>query len=299
MSEQAGHIPVLLKESVDLLISDPSGVYVDLTYGGGGHSREILGRLSDKGKLIAFDTDQDAVHKLIRDKRFQWIHANFRYLKKYLRYYKIEKVDGVLADLGVSSFHLDEEERGFSFQSDAPLDMRMNMEQEMTAADILAQYPEDKLSRIWSEYAEVTNAAKMAAKWTSDRKSIRLRTCREFAQWLGPFIYGPRNKFLAKVFQGLRIEVNQEMESLKDVLLQTESLMATGGRIVVLSYHSLEDRMVKQFLRGEMAEAGLPWSKAGNSQWRLLNKNVMQASEEEIKRNPRSRSVRLRAAVKI
>lgn len=299
MSEQAVHVPVLLKESVDLLIGDPSGVYVDLTYGGGGHSREILGRLSEKGKLIAFDTDQDASHKLIRDKRFQWIHSNFRYLKKYLRYYKIEKIDGVLADLGVSSFHLDEEERGFSFQSDAPLDMRMNLAQEMTAADILAQYPEDKLFRIWSDYAEVTNAAKMAAKWINDRKSIRVRTCREFAQWLGPFIYGPRNKFLAKVFQGLRIEVNQEMESLKDVLLQTESLMVTGGRIVVLSYHSLEDRMVKQFLKGELAEAGLPWSQVGHSQWRLLNKNVLQASEEEIKRNPRSRSVRLRAAVKI
>ncbi len=300
MSEHFHHIPVMLKPSVDKLLTNRSGIYVDATFGGAGHSSEILSRLDSNGKLFGFDTDEDALQNEIMDDRFQLIHANFRYLKKYLKYYKIEKVDGILADLGVSSHHLDEYQRGFSFQSDSKLDMRMNSMQELTAEDVLMNYPEERLSYIFESYAEITNAKKISAAWVAGRKNNKVKRCSDFAQWLSPFVYGPRNKFLAKVFQGLRIEVNQELESLKTFLKQAEEVLKSGGRLVVLSYHSLEDRMVKQFLKGdEMMQESIFSTGKSIRKFEILTKNVILADEDEIKINPRSRSVRMRVAQKI
>ncbi|MEO6189376.1 MAG: 16S rRNA (cytosine(1402)-N(4))-methyltransferase RsmH [Saprospiraceae bacterium] len=299
MSKAYLHIPVLLEQSVSQLITKTDGIYVDVTFGGGGHSIEILKRLSSKGKLFAFDTDLEVQNNIIDDKRFQLIHSNFRYLKKYLKYFGIIEVDGILADLGVSSYHLDENERGFSFQSEYPLDMRMNSEQEFNAEDVLMNYSEEQLVRMWTDYAEITNAKKIAPQWIQARKSLRIRKCSEFAHWLSPFIYGPRNKFLAKIFQGLRIEVNQEMDCLQEMLRQSEELLSSGSRLVVLSYHSLEDRMVKQFVKGDIENELNLVAKENRKRFKIINKDVIVADDEELKKNSRSRSVKMRVAQKI
>ena len=299
MSKAYMHIPVLLDQSVSQLIKKTDGIYVDVTFGGGGHSREILKRLSSQGKLFAFDTDLEVQNNIIDDKRFQLIHSNFRYLKKYLKYFGINEVDGILADLGVSSYHLDENERGFSFQSDYPLDMRMNSEQEFNAEDVLMNYSEEQLIRVWTDYAEITNAKKIAPQWIQARKSMRIRKCSEFANWLSPFIYGPRNKFLAKIFQGLRIEVNQEMVCLQEMLQQSEELLSSGSRLVVLSYHSLEDRMVKQFVKGDIENELNLVAKENRKRFKIINKDIIVADDEELIKNTRSRSVKMRVAEKI
>lgn len=294
------HIPVLLHSSVDALITDKDGTYVDLTFGGGSHSREILNRLSSKGKLISFDKDEDAISNAITaDSRFQLIHSDYRYLKKYLKYYKINRIDGILADLGVSSHQLDVNERGFSFQSDEPLDMRMNTQQELTAESVLMNYNEAELTRIWTEYSELTNASRIAQKWIKDRKFIRLNSCKDFADWVAPFIYGLRSKFLAKLFQGIRIEVNGELQALSEMLQQSEDLLKPGGRIVILSYHSLEDRVVKKFLKAE-SDDPMDWMNLKKEKkFLIINKNLIEADEKEIEKNSRSRSVKMRVAEKI
>ncbi|NOT38192.1 MAG: 16S rRNA (cytosine(1402)-N(4))-methyltransferase RsmH [Saprospiraceae bacterium] len=294
------HIPVLLLPSIDAMVTNRDGIYVDATYGGGSHSREILRRLSSSGKLIAFDKDSDALNNdIINDNRFQLIHSDYKYLKKYLRYYGIERIDGILADLGVSSHQLDENERGFSFQSDEPLDMRMNALQETNAESILMNYTEAELVRVWSEYSELTNALKIAQKWIKDRKFIRLNSCKDFSDWVTPFIYGPRNKFLAKLFQGLRIEVNGELQGLSELLRQSEELLIPGGRIVILSYHSLEDRIVKKFLKGDN-EGPIDWmNNKSSKKFSIINKKLIEADEQEINKNSRSRSVKMRIAERI
>ncbi len=294
------HIAVLLQSSVDALITDQDGVYVDCTFGGGSHSKEILRRLSSNGRLFAFDKDTDALNnELKEDNRFQLIHSDFRYLKKYLRYYKIEKINGILADLGVSSHQLDVHVRGFSFQSDEPLDMRMNQDQELNAESLLMNYSESELTRIWRDYSEITNAAKIAHQWMKDRRFVKLNSCKDLADWVSPFMYGPRNKFLAKFFQGIRIEVNQELTGLSEMLQQAQDVLATDGRMVILSYHSLEDRIVKKFLKAE-SDSPLDWmNKNDTKKFRLINKNLIEADDEELNKNSRSRSVKMRVAERI
>lgn len=296
---QYEHQPVLLGQSVEALITDPEGVYVDVTFGGGGHSAEILNRLSPGGKLFAFDRDPVVEANLISDPRLVLIRSDFRFMQKYLRYYGISQVDGILADLGVSSHHFDEAERGFSFQSDAPLDMRMNPEQELTADQILQQYSEEKLKKVLAEYGEITNAGPLAERWVRERKAVRIRTCAAFADWLSPFVYGKRQRYLAQVFQALRIEVNGELESLKMLLEQSGHIIRKGGRLVVISYHSLEDRIVKNFLKGvsEVESAENPFGTA-QKLFKQLNKEVMIPGEEETEMNSRSRSAKMRVGEK-
>ncbi|MCC6814952.1 MAG: 16S rRNA (cytosine(1402)-N(4))-methyltransferase RsmH [Saprospiraceae bacterium] len=294
------HIPVLLNSSVEALITNINGTYVDCTFGGGSHSRKILSKLGKKGRLIAFDKDKDSLRNSIdNDDRFQLIHSDFRYLKKYLLYYNIDKIDGVLADLGVSSHQLDENERGFSFQSDRSLDMRMNRNQELSAEMLLKNYSEMELSRVWKTYSELTNASKIAHQWIKERKSVRIKTCKDFAEWVSPFVYGPRNKFLAKLFQGIRIEVNQELSGLEELLQQCSELLQPGGRMVILSYHSLEDRLVKKIIKGESNEPLSFLNSNESKMFRLVNRKLIEADDEEMENNSRSRSVKMRIAEKI
>ncbi|MBK9270175.1 MAG: 16S rRNA (cytosine(1402)-N(4))-methyltransferase RsmH [Saprospiraceae bacterium] len=293
------HRPVLLQSSVDALITDKSGIYIDATFGGGGHSKEILNRLDNDGKLFAFDRDADALENQISDKRLHLIKSDFRYLKKYLRYFGVTKIHGLLADLGVSSWHFDIGQRGFSFQQKGPLDMRMNAEQELTAEKVLTDYSEEELFRILTEYGEITNARPLVQKWVRERKALKINTCESFADWLSPFVYGKSQKFLAQVFQALRIEVNGELESLKELLSQSEELISKGGRIVVISYHSLEDRIVKSFLKGE-------WPLKSNEEvfgkkvktMKQINKEIIVPDHHEVENNSRSRSAKMRVGEK-
>jgi 16S rRNA (cytosine1402-N4)-methyltransferase len=240
------HRPVLLNESINGLNIRPKGVYVDLTFGGGGHSREVLNKLGKHGRLIAFDQDQDAEANVPDDRRVVFVGANFRYLKNYLRYHAIEKVDGILADLGISSHQIDLPERGFSFKSEAELDMRMNVRTRQGAAEILNGYPVEELTRIFRDYGELRNAGALAAAIVQARAEAPLKRTADLEKSLSRFIPKSHpNKFLARLYQALRIEVNREMESLGEMLLQTAGLMQSGGRLVVITYHSLEDRMVK------------------------------------------------------
>ena len=294
------HIPVLLTESVDSLVSNPDGVYVDVTYGGGGHSRAILDKLNPGGRIFGFDQDEMAIKNKIEDNRLTLVWSNFRYLKKYLRYYKVEKVDGILADLGVSSFHFDTDDRGFSFQSDYPLDMRMNQEQELNAEGLLQTYSEVRLAKVFTQYGELTNGHLIAKKWIQDRKSTRLNGCASFAEWVSPFVYGKRNKFLAQLFQALRIEVNQELESLGEFLMQASDLLKPGGRLVVISYHSLEDRMVKNFIKTGLLDLENDYSLNRHKKtMKQLSKNVIVPSENELERNSRSRSAKMRVGIRL
>lgn len=295
------HIPVLLKETVDGLNINPNGVYVDVTFGGGGHSREILSRLSSKGHLYSFDQDEDAEQNIINDKRFTFVRSNFRYIKNWMRYYGIDQVDGILADLGVSSHHFDAQERGFSFRFDAALDMRMNQKALQTAATIVNEYTESQLADLFYLYGELKNARKIAAAIVKGRNEKRIETTGDLMDTIKVFFERDREKKeLAKVFQALRIEVNQEMQALKEMLTASAALLKTGGRLSVLTYHSLEDRMVKNLIKSGNVEGRIEKDFFGNTNAPLkaINNKVIIASEEEQTNNPRSRSAKLRIAEK-
>ena len=296
------HRPVLLEESINGLNIKPGGIYVDLTFGGGGHSIGILEKLGKKGKLLAFDQDKDASQNIIKDPRFNFINANFRFLRNFLRFYKIEKIDGVLADLGISSHQIDIPERGFSFMRDASLDMRMNKGVSKSAADIINSYDEIDLMKIFREYGELPNS-KLIVRRIMDMRGIRkIEGTHELADGLSSlFPHQNRNKALAQVFQALRIEVNRELDALKDLLKQLPGLINIGGRLVFLTYHSVEDRIVKNFLRTGNVEGLLHKDFYGNKlvPFRLINKNTIVPSEKEVRENPRARSAKLRIAEKL
>lgn len=296
------HIPVLLKESVDGLDINPDGVYVDVTFGGGGHSREILSRLGDNGHLFSFDQDADAENNIVDDPRFTFVHSNFRWLSNWMRYYDIEHIDGLLADLGVSSHHFDDAERGFSFRYDAPLDMRMNREGGKTAADIVNDDTEEHLADIFYLYGELRRSRQIAAAIVKARQSNPILTTQDFLQVVDPlFRREKEKKDMARLFQALRIEVNHEMQALSEMLTSATRLLAKGGRLSVITYHSLEDRMVKNIMKsgnvnGKVEEDPVYGRKA--SPYNLVNNKVIVPSDEEVERNPRSRSAKLRIAEK-
>lgn len=295
------HIPALLNETIEGLNVKPGGVYVDVTFGGGGHSKAILSHLGNDGKLIAFDQDEDALQNLIDDKRFTFVKSNFRYLINFLKYHGIEKVDGILADLGVSFHHFDESERGFSFRFDGKLDMRMNTRSPLTAAKVVNVYDEQQLADVFYLYGELHNSRRIASVIVKARSIQPINTIEQFIEILKPFFPREREKKeMARVFQALRIEVNKEMQVLKELLFQSVEALNPGGRLVVLTYHSLEDRLVKNFIRSGNFEGKLEKDFYGNVQAPLkaVNNKVITASEEEVGLNPRSRSAKLRIAVK-
>ena len=297
------HVPVMLHESLEGLDIQPSGVYVDVTFGGGGHSREILNRLNDEGELYGFDQDADAEKNIPADSRFVFVRSNFRYLYNFMRYHGVAgEVDGLLADLGVSSHHFDDKDRGFSFRFDGALDMRMNKRAGLTAADIVNTYEEEKLADIFYLYGELKNSRKLASVIVKARATQRIATIGEFLEIVKPLFGREREKKeLAKVFQALRIEVNQEMEALKEMLYAATEALKPGGRLVVITYHSLEDRMVKNIMKTGNVEGKAEKDFFGNvlTPFRLVNNKVIVPDEEEIERNPRSRSAKLRIAERI
>ena len=299
------HVSVLLKESVDGLGIKPDGVYVDVTFGGGGHSREILSRLGEKGHLYSFDQDEDAEQNIVSDERFTFVRSNFRYLKNWMRYYGVEEIDGLLADLGVSSHHFDDETRGFSFRFDAPLDMRMNKRSGMTAADIVNTYSEEQLSDIFYIYGELKNARRIAATIVKARAEKRIETTSELIQLTmgnGPSTIedGKWKKDAAKLFQALRIEVNHEMDALKEMLNGAKDLICEGGRLSVITYHSLEDRLVKNMMKAGNVEGKVKQDFFGRTEspFSQIGGKVIVPDEEEQARNPRSRSAKLRVAIR-
>ena len=295
------HVPVLLKESVDGMNIRPDGTYVDMTFGGGGHSREILGRLGDGGRLLGFDQDADAENNIVNDEHFTFVRSNFRYLKNFLRYYDVESVDAILADLGVSSHHFDDVDRGFSFRFDGKLDMRMNKRAGITAADIVNTYDEEKLADIFYLYGELKNSRKLAAFIIKARADKQIDTTEDFLEIIKPLFGREREKKeLAKVFQALRIEVNREMDALKEMLNAAVEVLKPGGRLVVITYHSLEDRMVKNMMKAGNVEGKEDKDFFGNlmTPFKLVNTKVIVPNDDEIARNPRSRSAKLRIAEK-
>jgi 16S rRNA (cytosine1402-N4)-methyltransferase len=295
------HKSVLLKESIEALAIRPDGTYVDATYGGGGHSKEILKYLKG-GKLFAFDQDATALQNTISDQQITMINSNFRYIRNFLRLYKAVPVDGILADLGVSSHQIDEPIRGFSTRFEGELDMRMDQKKSLTAKEIVNHYPEEKLIEIFYTYGELTNAKKMARLIVSARKEKEIVTTSDLKDVLKTsFIKGHENKFFAQVFQSLRIETNQELEALKDLLTQSVDLLRQGGRIVILAYHSLEDRLVKDFFRSGNFNGEIQKDFFGNPiiPLKVINRKPIVASETEVTENRRARSVRLRIAEKI
>lgn len=299
------HIPVLFHETIDGLDIKADGIYVDATFGGGGHSRGILEKLGPNGKLIAFDQDSDAAANLPKgDSRVQFVPHNFRHLSRFLRLYKIEKVDGILADLGVSSHQFDEAERGFSIRFDGPMDMRMDQRQVNTAADILANYQEAALHKMFEQYGEVTNSKTLAKTIVEARKLTKMKTIRQFMEAIRPIVKGNPNKYFAQVFQALRIEVNDEMGALKDFLSQIPGVLKTEGRAAIITFHSLEDRIVKQFFKTGTAEVEkdenpFEMTPGVKSLLRPVTKKPVTATAEELKRNTRSRSAKLRIAEKL
>mgnify|MGYP006116001159 FL=1 len=294
------HNPVLLHQSIDGLDIKSDGVYVDVTFGGGGHSKEILKRLGSEGKLFAFDQDVDAQENSLGDKRFVLIPENFRYIKRFLRFYGIKKVDGVLADLGVSSHQFDEAERGFSTRFDAELDMRMNQNDKISAYKIVNFYSEENLSRILFSYGELRNARALAKKIVSSREENKIKTSFELKEILKEFLPNAKeHKILAQIFQAIRIEVNQELEVLKEFLLQIPELLNEDGRLSVISYHSLEDRLVKRFVQNGLFEGEPEKDFYGNFEVPLKKVGKMTIpAKEEIKKNNRARSAKLRIATK-
>ena len=295
------HKPVLLTESVDALVSNPDGVYVDVTFGGGGHSREILSRLSEKGRLFSFDQDSDALNNAIEDPRFTLINQNFRFLENSLLMYGVAQVDGVLGDLGVSSHQFDKAERGFSIRSDAPLDMRMNKMQEIDAYKVVNEYDEEALADIFYYYGELREARKLAREIVNKRKSVDIKTTEDLKK---VFSYVPAhksNKFFAQVFQAIRIEVNQELDALKEMLVQSSNVLKKDGRLVIISYHSLEDRLVKKFLKNGMFEGEPERDVYGNYQkvFELPYRKAIVPTEEEIEDNSRARSAKMRVGIKL
>ncbi|MBR5962737.1 MAG: 16S rRNA (cytosine(1402)-N(4))-methyltransferase RsmH [Bacteroidaceae bacterium] len=294
------HIPVMLKESVEAMNIVAGGIYVDVTFGGGGHSREILSRMDETAHLYAFDQDADAEANIIDDKRFTFVRSNFRYLWNFMRYYDVPQVDAVLADLGVSSHHFDTEERGFSFRFDTVLDMRMNTREGKTAVDVLNDYDEEKLAQIFYFYGELKNGRQLAQAIARARRTKQIRTTGDLAEVTGRFFERDREKKeMAKMYQALRIEVNAEMEALKEMLNAATELLKPGGRLVVLTYHSIEDRLVKNMMKAGDMTGEVQQDMFGNvsSPYRIVEK-VVTATDEEQQRNPRSRSAKLRVAEK-
>ena len=295
------HVPVLLDESINGLNLHPDGVYIDVTFGGGGHSREILRRLPQGSRLFSFDQDADAERNIVDDDRFTFVRSNFRYLKNWMRYYEIDHIDGLLADLGVSSHHFDNESRGFSFRFDAPLDMRMNKRADKTAADIVAEYDEEALADIFYLYGELKNSRRIASALVKARQQHAIATTQDFLHVVEPFFKREREKKdMARLFQALRIEVNHEMEALKEMLAAATQLLAPGSRLSVITYHSLEDRIVKNVMKTGNAEGKMIQDFYGRIEtpYRLVNNKVIVPTDEEQQRNPRSRSAKLRIAEK-
>jgi len=304
------HVPVLRKESVDGLDIQPDGIYVDVTFGGGGHSQEILSRLGKKGHLYSFDQDADAEKNILADDRFTFVRSNFRYISQWMRYYQVEKIDGLLGDLGVSSHHFDDETRGFSFRFDAPLDMRMNKRAGQTAADILNNYTEEQLADVLYLYGELKNARRLAKAIVNYRSSQRIETTGELLTALGidakqensqlSIVNSQLKKDMARFYQALRIEVNHEMDALRDMLKGATELLNEGGRLSIITYHSLEDRIVKNVMKAGNAEGKIEQDFYGriSSPYRVVGKMITPCQEEQ-ERNPRSRSAKLRIAEKI
>ena len=296
------HVPVLLKESVDGLSIHPGGVYVDVTFGGGGHSKEILSRIADNGHLYSFDQDADAEQNVIPNEHFTFVCSNFRYLKNWMHYYGVEGIDGLLADLGVSSHHFDDETRGFSFRyEDAPLDMRMNKRAGKTAADIVNDYEESQLADIFYLYGELKNSRRIASALVKARATQKIVTTTDFIKAVEPLFKKEREKKeMAKLFQALRIEVNHEMDALKEMLRSATELLKPGGRLSVITYHSLEDRIVKNMMKAGNPEGKVEQDFFGRIEtpFKLINNKVIIPDDEEQERNPRSRSAKLRIAEK-
>ena len=295
-------MPVLLGESIDGLNIKAGGIYVDVTFGGGGHSREIVARLTGGAHLYSFDQDADAELNIINDDRFTFVRSNFRYIKNWMRYHGVEKIDGLLADLGVSSHHFDDETRGFSFRFDAPLDMRMNKRAGATAADIVNTYDEQRLADIFYLYGELKNARRIAAALVKARGEQKIETTNQFMKAVEKLFKQEREKKeMAKLFQALRIEVNHEIDALRDMLHGAIDLLAPGGRLSVITYHSLEDRMVKNIMKTGNIEGKMKQDFFGRIEtpFRLVNNKVIVPSDEEQERNPRSRSAKLRIAEKV
>jgi 16S rRNA (cytosine1402-N4)-methyltransferase len=293
------HTPVLLHVCIDALIKNPSGIYVDATFGGGGHSREILNRLDSQGQLVGFDQDPDAANNAIDDPRFSLLPYNFRYLKNYLKLFKAFPVDGVLADLGVSSHQFDTDMRGFSIRFDAPLDMRMDTKQELDAKKLIATWPEEDLRNMLRMYGDIKEAGKLARHITNVRSDNKIETTGKLMEIIKPFARrGQENQFAAQVFQAIRIAVNDELHSLQQLLLQCAEVIKPGGRMVIMSYHSLEDRLVKNFIRSGKFEGEPEKDLFGNSDvpFKAINRKPIRPTDEEIKTNNRSRSAVLRIA---
>lgn len=295
------HNPVLLKESIDALVTNPDGVYVDVTFGGGGHSREILKRLSPKGKLYSFDQDLDALNNTIDDERFTLINQNFRFLENSLLMYGVNEVDGILGDLGVSSHQFDEAERGFSTRSDAPLDMRMNVMQHLDAKKVINDYEEEHLADIFYYYGELRESRKLAREIVHVRKDRKIKTTEDLKKMFSYIPPHKSNKFFAQLFQAIRIEVNQELEVLKEMLQQSYKILKKEGRLVVISYHSLEDRLVKRFLKNGMFEGEPERDIYGNytKAFDLLQSKAIVPGDKEIEENSRARSAKMRVGIKL
>ncbi|MEE1365166.1 MAG: 16S rRNA (cytosine(1402)-N(4))-methyltransferase RsmH [Muribaculaceae bacterium] len=299
MEKPVYHIPAMLQECIDGLQISPSGTYVDVTFGGGGHSRGIIEQLGEGGKLFSFDQDLDAYANRIEDPRFTFVHSNFRYLTNFMRFHKVDKVDGILGDLGVSFHHFDEAERGFSFRADAPLDMRMNRSARVDAAQVVNTYTEEQLLRIMADYGDMRRPMPIVRAILKARDNKPVMTTGQLLDVIRPLINPKQEKKeLAQIFQALRIEVNGEMDALKRFLESTLEVLRPGGRLVVLTYHSLEDRMVKNFIKTGNTEGIVDKDFFGkvNTPWRQITKGAVAPSQEEIDRNPRSRSAKLRVA---
>jgi 16S rRNA (cytosine1402-N4)-methyltransferase len=294
------HNPVLLKESVDALIIDESGIYVDCTFGGGGHSREIVSRLKEGGKLYSFDQDEDAVRNKFEDSKFELIEQNFRFLKNNLRFRMVRQIDGVLADLGVSSHQFDTPDRGFSTRFDGELDMRMNQNSKLSAKTIVNEYAEEDLARIFYDYGELQGSYRLAKEIIKAREIKPIETIEELKAIFSFIPKMKENKFFAQMFQALRIEVNDEMAALKDMLMQCAEVIKPGGRLVIISYHSLEDRLVKRFIKNGMFEGEPERDMYGNwyAPFKPLQSKVIVPTQDEINVNPRARSAKMRIAVR-
>lgn len=296
------HVPVLLHEVIHYLNIKPSGVYIDCTFGGGGHSKKILEHLNEEGRMIVFDQDADAKNNVPDDKRVTFVNQNFKHLKRFLKLFEIEKADGILADLGVSSHQIDVPERGFSTRHDAFLDMRMNRNESLTAADIIRDYSETKLHAIFEQFGEVTNSKTLARLIVQNRQTQKINTVEEFKKSLYTIVKGNPEKYFAQVFQALRIEVNDELGALKELLQQSAEVLRPGGRMVVISFHSLEDRLVKNYFKNGSFTGISETDLFGNreeSPFRAITKKPVRPGDEELKRNPRSRSSILRAGEKV
>ena len=297
------HIPALLEECIDGLAVRPDGTYVDVTFGGGGHSRAILEHLGEGGRLYSLDQDEDARRNSLDDSRFTFVHSNFRYLKNFMRYYGVEQVDGILADLGVSFHHFDDAARGFSFRyGEGMLDMRMNRDGGIPAHEVVAKYDEEQLATLFRLYGDLKNARRLASAIVKTRATTRIRTAADLTAVARPFV-NPRQekKELAQVFQALRMEVNHETDALSEFLVQTTQLLREGGRLAVISYHSVEDRMVKNYMRSGRLDGKVETDFFGKAHvpFELVNNKVIVPSDDEIARNPRARSAKLRIARKM